>query len=64
MIPIIAAFLVSIDPCAEIRIPDKLIKYQEKTDHRSFLIRLFSSIHIKDFSLIPPKIEIKGGTDF
>lgn len=62
--PLIAAFLVSIDPCEEIKIPEELIKYETIVDTRPFLIRLLSSIRIKEISAIPPKIEIKGGTDF
>lgn len=61
---LIAAFLVSIDPCEETEIPEKLIKYETIVDTRPFLIRLLSSIRIKEISAIPPKIQIKGGTDF
>lgn len=64
MIPLIAAFLVSIDTCEEIKIPEELIKYQTIVDSRPFLIRLLSSIRIKEISAIPPKIQIKGKTDF
>lgn len=64
MMSLIAAFLVSIDPCEEIEIPEELIKYETIVDTRPFLIRLLSSIRIKEISAIPPKIQIKGGTDF
>lgn len=64
MMSLIAAFFVSIDPCEEAKIPEELIKYETIVDDRPFLIRLLSSIRIKEISAIPPKIQIKGGTDF
>ena len=64
MMSLFAAFLVSIDPCEEIKIPDELIKYKTIVDTRPFVIRLLSSIQVNGLSVIPPKIQIKGGTDF
>ena len=62
--PLLAAFLVSSVPFEEVKIPENTIKILPVVDDRSFIIRLISSIRIKDISLIPPKINIKGGTDF
>ena len=62
--PLLAAFLVSSIPFEEVKIPENTIKILPVADDRSFIIRLISSIRIKDISLIPPKINIKGGTDF
>jgi hypothetical protein len=64
MMPLLAAFLVSSVPFEEVKIPENTIKILPVVDDRSFIIRLISSIRIKDISLIPPKINIKGGTDF
>jgi hypothetical protein len=64
MMSLIAAFFISIDPCEEIKIPEELIKYKAIVDTRPFPIRLLSSIRIKQVSVIPLKIQIKGGTDF
>jgi hypothetical protein len=62
--PLLAAFLVSSIPFEEVKIPENTIKILPVVDDRSFIIRLISSIRIKEISLIPPKINIKGGTDF
>jgi hypothetical protein len=64
MMPLLAAFLVTNIPFEEVKIPDNTIKILSVVDDRSFIIRLISSIRIKDISLIPPKINIKGETDF
>jgi hypothetical protein len=64
MMPLLAAFLVSNIPFEEVKIPENTIKILPVVDDRSFITRLISSIRIKDISLIPPKINIKGGTDF
>jgi hypothetical protein len=61
---LIAVFFISIDPCEEIKIPEELIKYKTIVDTRPFSVRLLSSIRIKEVSVIPLKIQIKGGTDF
>ena len=62
--PLLAAFLVSSVPFEEVKIPENTIKIVEVVDERPFILRLLSSIRIKDISLIPPKIKIHGGTDF
>jgi hypothetical protein len=64
MMPLLAVFLVSNIPFEEVRIPDNTIKILPIVDDRSFITRLISSIRVNDISLIPPKINIKGGTDF
>ena len=64
MMSLIAVFFISIDPCEEIKIPEELIKYKTIVDTRPFSVRLLSSIRIKEVSVIPLKIQIKGGTDF
>jgi hypothetical protein len=64
MMPLLAAFLVTNIPFEEVKIPENTIKILPVVDDRSFITRLISSIRIKDISLIPPKINIKGGTDF
>lgn len=64
MMPLLAAFLVSNIPFEEVKIPENTIKILPIVDDRPFIIRLLSSIRVKDISLIPPKIKIKGGTDF
>jgi hypothetical protein len=64
MMPLLAAFLVSNIPFEEVKIPENTIKILPVVDDRSFIIRLISSIRIKHISLIPQKINIKGGTDF
>lgn len=64
MMPLLAAFLVSSTPFEEVKIPENTIKFLQIEDDRSFIIRLISSIRIKEISLIPPIIKIKGGTDF
>jgi hypothetical protein len=64
MMPLLAAFLVSSVPFEEIKIPENTIKILPIVDDRPFIIRLLASVRIKEISLIPPKIKIKGGTDF
>ena len=64
MMPLLAAFLVTNIPFEEVKIPDNTIKILPIVDDRSFITRLISSIRINEISLIPPKINIKGGTDF
>jgi hypothetical protein len=64
MMPLLAAFLVTNIPFEEVRIPDNTIKILPIVDDRSFITRLISSIRVNEISLIPPKINIKGGTDF
>jgi hypothetical protein len=62
--PLLAAFLVTHIPFEEVKIPDNTIKIIPIVDDRSFITRLISSIRVNEISLIPPKINIKGGTDF
>lgn len=62
--PLLAAFLVTNIPFEEVKIPDNTIKILPIVDDRSFITRLISSIRVNEISLIPPKINIKGGTDF
>lgn len=64
MMPLLAAFLVTNIPFEEVKIPDNTIKILPIVDDRPFMIRLLCSIRVKEISLIPPKINIKGGTDF
>jgi hypothetical protein len=64
MMPLLAAFLVTNIPFEEVKIPDNTIKILPIVDDRSFITRLISSIRVNEISLIPPKINIKGGTDF
>ena len=62
--PLLAAFLVTNIPFEEVKIPDNTIKILPIVDDRSFITRLISSIRVNEISLIPPKINIKGGADF
>jgi hypothetical protein len=64
MMPLLAAFLVTNIPFEEVKIPDNTIKILPVVDSRPFIARLLCSIRINEISLIPPKIKIKGGTDF